>query len=120
MNEVAELLKQLCVAIPTIIVGSQTLTASIRGVFNIKNGDIVHAINWIIGVLTGIGFVVFNGLTFGLEPWLNIVVGGIAGLIAAGTSNGLYEWSKIKAIFTLLADVIGNFCHKETYYKNAQ
>lgn len=115
---VAQLLNELCVAIPSIIVGSQALTAALRGVFNIEKGNIVHTLNWIIGILTGIGFVVFNGLTFGLSTWADILVGAIAGLIGAGASNGLYEWSTIKTLFSALADLLGNLFHKENYYKN--
>ena len=112
-----EVLKQLTVAVPCIIVGSQTLTSTIRGVFNIEDGKIMHAINWIIGALAGAGFVAFNGLTFGLTPWLNYTVGVIGGLIGAGASNGLYDWEKIKTLFNAITDLFGNLIHKENYYK---
>ena len=80
---VTELLKQFCVVMPTIIVGSQALTSTLRGIFNIESGNIVHIINWILGVITGMAFVVFNGLTFGYSIWVDLVIGAVCGLIGA-------------------------------------
>lgn len=117
---VVTLLKQLGVALPSIIVGSQALTAIIRGSLNVQSGKAIHLINWIIGTFAGILFVLFNGLTFGIGEWADIVIGAVAGLIGAGASNGLYEWKKIKALFSALADGLGNFVYEEKYYKNLE
>ena len=115
---VLDLIKQLGVLFPSVIVGSQALTAVIRGSFNIKSGSAIHAVNWIIGTLAGVLFVLLNGLTFGIGEWADIILGAVAGLIGAGASNGLYEWKKIKAIFSALADGLGNFIYNMDYYKN--
>lgn len=115
---VLDLIKQLGVVFPSVIIGSQALTAVIRGSLNIKSGKAIHAINWIIGTLAGAAFVLLNGLTFGIGQWADIILGAVAGLIGAGASNGLYEWKKIKAIFSALADGLGNFIYNMDYYKN--
>ena len=115
---VLDLIKQLGIVFPSIIVGSQALTAVIRGSLNIQSGKAIHVINWIIGTLAGAGFVLLNGLTFGIGPWVDVALGAVAGLIGAGASNGLYEWKKIKALFSALADGLGNFIYNMDYYKN--
>lgn len=115
---VVELLKQLGIVLPSIIIGSQAITAALRGSLNIKSGKAIHVINWIIGTLAGVGFVLFNGLTFGLGQWPDIAIGAVAGLIGAGASNGLYEWSSVKKFFSALADGLGNFIYNMDYYKN--
>lgn len=117
---VLDLLKQLGIALPSIIIGSQALTAALRGSLNIQSGKAVHLINWILGTFAGVAFVLFNGLTFGVGEWADIVIGAVAGLLGAGASNGLYEWKSIKAFFTALADGLGNMVYKEEYYKNSQ
>lgn len=115
---VLDLIKQLGIVFPSVIVGSQALTAVIRGSLNIQSGKAIHAINWIIGTLAGAAFVLLNGLTFGIGPWVDVALGAVAGLIGAGASNGLYEWKKIKKIFSALADGLGNFIYNMDYYKN--
>ena len=106
MNEVnvIVLLKQLAIAIPSIIVGTQTITAAIHGIFNIQNDNVNHAISWIIAILAGLGFVQFNGLTFGLGGW-DYAIGGVCGLIAGGTANGFYDWPAIKAVFDAITNI---------------
>lgn len=115
---VLDLIKQLGIVFPSVIVGSQALTAVIRGSLNIKSGKAIHAVNWIIGTLAGALFVLLNGLTFGIGEWADVALGAVAGLIGAGASNGLYEWKKIKKIFSALADGLGNFIYNMDYYKN--
>ncbi len=112
---ISSLLNQLVVAVPAIILASNTLTAALQGVFNIKEGKTVHLINWIIGVLTGLGFVAANGLTFGLAPWLNYVLGGVAGLLGAAASNGLYDWELVKKLFNALTNLLGTSIHGEEF-----
>lgn len=112
---ISSLLNQLVVAVPAIILASNTLTAALQGVFNIKEGKTAHLINWIIGVLTGLGFVAANGLTFGLAPWLNYVLGGVAGLLGAAASNGLYDWELVKKLFNALTNLLGTSIHGEEF-----
>ncbi len=112
---ISSLLNQLVVAVPAIILASNTLTAALQGVFNIKEGKAVHIINWVIGILTGLGFVAANGLTFGLAPWLNYVLGGVAGLLGAAASNGLYDWEAVKKLFNALTNLLGTSIHGEEY-----
>lgn len=112
---ISSLLNQLVVAVPAIILASNTLTAALQGVFNIKEGKTAHLINWIIGVLTGLGFVAANGLTFGLAPWLNYVLGGVAGLLGAAASNGLYDWELVKKLFNAITNLLGTSIHGEAF-----
>ena len=104
---VIDVIKQLAYVIPSIMVGTQTITAAIHGAFKINNDNINHAISWIIAVLTGLGFVLFNGLTFGLPVWADYVLGGICGLIVGGTANGWYDWPAISKIFDAITNLFG-------------
>lgn len=109
-----DVLKQLVVAIPIIMAGAQTITAAISGVLNIQSGNVKHWINWIIGTLTGVGFVVFNGLTFGLPAvWMNYVVGAVCGLGAAAASNGVYDWPKVRAVIEAIINLFSSFRTKK-------
>ncbi len=112
---VSALLSQLAIAVPAIILASNTLTAALQGIFDIKNTKVVHVMNWVIGVLAGLGFVAFNGLTFGLAPWANYVLGGVAGLLAAAASNGVYDWEAVKKLFNALTMLLGTAFHGEEY-----
>lgn len=104
----ASVVKQLLVAVPAIILGTQTLTAAINGAFNIEKGSVKHAISWVIAVLAGLGFVAFNGLVFVAEPmWLNYVLGGVSGLFAGAAANGFYDWEPIHNIFKLISELFG-------------
>lgn len=104
---VIDLIKQLALAVPSIMVGTQAITAAIHGAFKIENKNIVHAISWIVAVLAGLGFVAFNGLDFGLAPAWNYVLGGIAGLIVGGTANGVYDWPPVSKIFDAITNLFG-------------
>ena len=104
---VIDVIKQLAYVIPSIMVGTQTLTACIHGAFKIENNNINHAISWIVAVLTGLGFVLFNGLTFGLPVWADYITGGICGLIVGGTANGWYDWPAISKIFDAITNLFG-------------
>lgn|SRR5574344_131135 len=104
-----EVLKQLVIAVPAIMIGTQTITAAIAGVFGIQEGSVKHWLTWIIGTLAGFGFVVFNGLTFGLPAsWMNLVLGGICGVGAAAASNGVYDWPKVKAVFEAIINLLSS------------
>lgn len=105
---IIDLLKQMAIAVPIILVGTQSITAAIHGAFNIENKNIVHAISWIVSVLASLGFVAFNGLDFGLSTAWNYVLGGICGIIVGGAANGFYDWPAIAMIF----DTITNLFNK--------
>ena len=96
---VIDLLKQLGIVIPSMILGAQTLTATIHGAFKIENPNINHAISWIIAILVGVGFVAFNGLDFGLGTAWNYVLGTLCGVLVGGTANGIYDWPAVSKIF---------------------
>ena len=112
---VSSLLSQLSIAVPAIILASNTLTAALQGVFDIKNTKVVHIMNWVIGILTGLGFVAANGLTFGLAVWADYLLGGLAGLLAAAASNGIYDWEAVKKVFNALTNLLGTAIHGESY-----
>lgn len=104
---VIDLLKQLAVAIPLILVATQAITAAIHGAFHIKSDNLNHAISWIVAVLCGLGFVAFNGLDFGLPTAWNYVLGGVAGLITGGAANGWYDWPLVKKIIDTITNLFG-------------
>ena len=88
------LAKQLSVAVPSIVVGTQTLTASLKGIFKIENSKLNRAISWLMAVLVGIGFVAFNGLAIVTGPmWVNYIFGAVAGFIAGIAANGFTRTS---------------------------
>ena len=103
--QVVELIKQMCYVIPSIMVGTQAITAAIHGAFNIQNKNWVHAISWIVAILAGIAFVGFDGLDFGLSKAWNYTLGGVCGLIVGGMSNGWYDWDGIAKIFDAITNV---------------
>lgn len=107
MVSVIEVLKQMAVVIPSILVGTQALTAAIHGAFKIENKNLVHAISWIVATIAGLGFVLFNGLDFGLPVAWNYVVGGVCGLIVGGAANGVYDWPLIQKIFDAITNLFG-------------
>lgn len=112
------IIKQLIVLVSSIMVGTQTLTAALRGLFNIQEGKTAHILNWVLGVLAGAGFVAFNGVTFGLPVWANYVLGVLAGLIAAAAGNGFYDWEAIKKLFNAITDLFGQV-HGADYVRMA-
>lgn len=104
---IIDVIKQMAVAIPSILVGTQLITAAIHGAFKIENQNIVHAISWIVATLAGLGFVAFNGLDFGLAPVWNYVLGGVAGLGAGAAANGVYDWPAVSKIFDAITNLFG-------------
>ncbi len=104
---VIDLLKQMAIAVPSILVGTQAITAAIHGAFKIKNKNWVHAISWIVAVLAGLGFVAFKGLDFGLPVAWNYVLGGVCGLIVGGAANGVYDWPFVAKIFDAITNLFG-------------
>lgn len=104
---VIEVLKQMAVAVPSIMVGTQAITAAIHGAFKIENKNVVHALSWIIATLAGLGFVAFNGLDFGLPEVWNYVIGGACGLLVGGAANGVYDWPAVAKIFDAITALFG-------------
>ena len=95
-----ELVRQLALAVPIIMVAAQTLTAAIHGLFNINSDNANHAVSWIVSVLCGVGFVAFNGLYFGFaQQWANYLCGAACGICVGGMANGWYDWPAIKEVF---------------------
>lgn len=112
MVQVIDVIKQLAIVIPLIMVGAQAITAAIHGAFKIENDNVNHAISWIVAVLAGLGFVAFNGLTFGLGYW-DYLLGGLCGLCVGGMSNGWYDWPAIKKIFDAITALFGGSTYKK-------
>ena len=105
MVTVIDVLKEMAYVIPSILVGTQAITAAIHGAFHIENKNWVHAISWIIATLAGIGFVAFNGLNFGVATWLNYVLGAVCGLLVGGAANGVYDWPAVSKIFDAITNL---------------
>lgn len=100
------LVKQLGIAVPSIIASTQTLTASLKGIFKIDNPKVNKAISWIIAVLVGVGFVAFNGLAVVTSPiWVNYVFGAVAGFLAGITANGFYDLNGVWNFFNAVTNV---------------
>ena len=106
MVVITTLVSQLLVAVPTIIVGTQTLTSVINGLFKIDTTWVRHLISWILAIVIALIFVATGGLTFGLPVVWEYVVGAIAGVLAGGATNGIYDWEAIKKIFDTLEGII--------------
>lgn len=103
MVTVADLIKDLSVAIPAISTATMTITSAINGRFSVENPNIKRTISWVVAVLCGIGFVAFNGLEFGLQTWQNYLLGGLCGLCAGAMANGIFDWPFVKSIFNGLS-----------------
>lgn len=99
---ITTVISQLLIAIPSVIVGTQTLTSIFNGIFKVDKTWLRHLISWIFAVIISIVFVATGGLSFGLPEVWNYVVGGIGGIIAGGAANGFYDWDAIANIFISL------------------
>lgn len=117
---VNSVLTQLGIAVPSILAATNILTAAIHGIFNITNKKAVHALSWVIGIVCGLLFVLCNGLTFGLPLWADYVVGGLAGLISAAASNGVYDWDKIKALLDAITVLFGGKAYQRKLAERAE
>lgn len=111
---VSSVLTQLGIAVPSIIAATNVLTAAIHGIFKIQNDKVVHILSWVIGILSGLLFVLCNGLTFGLPVWADYLVGGVAGLISAAASNGVYDWEAVKKLLDAITALFGGSKAKKT------
>lgn len=103
---IADIVRQMLIAIPSIIVGTQTITAAINGYFNVEKPIVKQIISWVIAVLAGVGFVVFNGMSFISGPvWLDMVIGGFAGLLAGAAANGFYDFDPVHKILKMFSEL---------------
>ena len=103
---VIDLIKQMTYVIPSIIAATCTLTAAVKGIFKIETPWVAHLVSWLLALLCAEGFVLFNGLTFGLGGW-DYAVGGVCGLIVGASANGVYDWETIKAFFDAITRLFG-------------
>lgn len=101
---VADLLKQMSIAIPSIITATMTLTSAIHGIFDIKKDWVNHLISWLLSVAIAEAFVACNGLTFGLGGW-DYAIGAVCGIIVGACSNGIYDWQSIKSMFDIITNL---------------
>lgn len=103
---VIDVIKQMGYVIPSIIAATCTLTAMLKGLFKIETPWVAHLVSWVLALLCAEGFVLFNGLTFGLGGW-DYLVGGLCGVIVGASANGFYDWEKIKAFFDAITNMFG-------------
>lgn len=104
--DIIELLKQLCVAVPSVIASTLLLTEAIKQIFKIEKPWVNHLVSWIIAVATAELFVLCGKLNFGLGAW-DYAIGAVVGLLAGGASNGLYDWSKVQELIELIISLFG-------------
>jgi hypothetical protein len=89
-----------------MVVGTQTLTAAIKGIFKIENSKVNRILSWVIAVLVGVGFVAFNGLAIVSSPiWVNYLFGAVAGVISGIEANGLYDLDSVWAFFNAITNI---------------
>ena len=99
--------QQVIIAVASVIVATNSLTAAVKGIFNIENSKAIQIVSWVIAVGTGLVFVLCGQLDFGLTPVWNYVLGGVTGLVAGGAANKLYDWTKIRHICELIVELFG-------------
>ena len=103
---VTALLSQLLIAVPSIILGTQTLTSVFNGFFKVDKPGLRQLVSWIFSILIAIGFVATGNLTFGLPVVWEYIVGIVSGVLAGGAANGFYDWAAISAIFNSFENVL--------------
>ena len=105
MVSVTDLIKDLTVAIPSIAAATMTITSTLNGVFKIENTNVKHILSWVVAVIGGVVFVFSGGLTFGLEPWMDYVLGALCGLCVGAMSNGIFDWPAVEKVFDALTAI---------------
>lgn len=103
---VLALLKQMAIAVPSIIAGTVVLTGMVNAAFNIQNNNVKHALSWIIAIVGAVVTCLSGGLTFGLGGW-DYAISAAVGLVAGGASNGWYDWSAISNIIDKFYELFG-------------
>lgn len=111
MDAIIELLKQLVVAVPTVIASTLLLTEAIKRIIKIETPWVNHLISWVISVGVSLLFVLTGQLSFGFGGW-DYAIGAVFGLIAGGASNGLYDWEAVRALVQLIIDLFGKGIRK--------
>lgn len=101
---VPEILKQMGYVIPSIIAATCTITAALKGIFDITKEWVNHLISWVLSVACAEAFVYFNGLTFGLGGW-DYAIGAVCGIIVGASANGIYDWEAIKNFFDAISNL---------------
>lgn len=110
MNDIVtvlDLIKQVSVAVPSIIAGSMVLTGMINGAFNIENNNVKHIISWAVAVIAALATCALGGLSFGLGSW-DYALAAATGLLAGGASNGVYDWPAISNIIDKFYELFGH------------
>ena len=110
MNDVIsvlDLIKQMSVAVPSIIAGTMVLTGMIDGAFNIQNNNLKHLLSWVIAVVGAVVTCYCGGMEFGLGGW-DYALSAAVGLVAGGASNGVYDWPAISNIIDKFYDLFGH------------
>jgi len=105
MVSVTDLIKDLTVAIPSIAAATMTVTSAIIGALKIEKTNVKHILSWIVAVIGGVVFVFFNGLTFGLEPWMDYALGAVCGLCVGAMSNGIFDWPAVEKFFNAISAI---------------
>ena len=104
--DIFELLKQLCVAVPSVIASTLLLTEAIKNIFKVEKPWVNQLISWLVAIATAEGFVACGKLSFGLGGW-DFAIGAVVGLLAGGASNKLYDWSKVQELLELIISLFG-------------
>ena len=117
MDVIIELLKQLVVAVPTVIAATLLLTEAIKRIVKIETPWVNHLVSWLISVGVSLLFVLTGQLSFGLGGW-DYAIGAVFGLIAGGASNGLYDWDAVRALVQIIIDLFGKGVRKLTGKSN--
>ena len=100
-----ELIKQLGIAIPSVIAITLTLTSAFNGAFKITTPKVKKVVSWILAVVAGVGFAITGGLTMFAQPVANIAAGAVCGIFAGAAANGVYEWEKVENFFKLIEGI---------------
>lgn len=104
---VLDLIKQMSVAVPSIIAGTMVLTGMMNGAFNIQNNNVKHILSWVLAVVGAVCTCAIGGMTFGFGNW-DYALAAVVGLLAGGASNGVYDWPAISNIIDKFYDLFGH------------
>lgn len=100
MNEIVtvlDLIKQMILYVPCIIIETIFIAGMINCIFDIQNNNIKHIISWIVAVISTIGICACGGMIFGFGGW-DYILAAAVGLVIGCASNGIYDWPVISNI----------------------